>query len=82
MRGLAIALVKEYDQRYACAVRRHFDGCWSIRIGEGKQEKYQRKGTEKIFKPVNCLAGRCKVSDRLDGRILIRTRNKANQPED
>ena len=45
MRGLGIALVKEYDQRYACAVRRHFDG----RTREGKQEKSQRKGTEKIF---------------------------------
>ena len=53
MRGLAIALVKEYDQRYACAVRRHFDGCWSIRIGEGKQEKYQRKGTEKDFASIS-----------------------------
>ena len=45
MRGLGIALVKEYDLRYACAVRRHFDG----RTREGKQEKSQRKGTEKIF---------------------------------
>ena len=45
MRGLAIALVKEYDQRYACAVRRHFDG----RTGEGKQVKSQRKGAKKIF---------------------------------
>ena len=45
MRRLALKLVKEYDQRYARAVRHHFDG----RTGEGKQEKSQRKGTEKIF---------------------------------
>ena len=70
MRGFAMALVKEYDQRYACAVRRHFDGCWSIRIGEGKQEKYQRKGTKRFLTPVNCLAGRCELSDWLDGRIF------------
>ena len=54
MRGLAIALVKEYDQRYACAVRRHFDG----RTGEGKQEKSQRKGTENFFNASYLFGGK------------------------
>jgi hypothetical protein len=38
-RGLAIARAGER------VYERHFDACWSIRIGEGKQEKSQRKET-------------------------------------
>jgi hypothetical protein len=56
--GLVIELVKEYYQRYAYAVRRHFDGCQSIRIGEGNLRGRERK---RILMPVNCLAGRCKL---------------------
>jgi hypothetical protein len=66
IRGLAVALVKDYGQRYVCALEHHFDGSWSIRIGEGKQGNIRGRKPESI-RIAGFLLGLV-----ADGKVLIR----------
>jgi hypothetical protein len=43
------ALVKEYDQKYACALRRHFDGYTGAYVLEASKRDFRGKERKRIL---------------------------------